>query len=62
MRKTTIWVELAPAYLLLFLCFLLMMANFRLSKRLEAQKNYTTELEADLNACQEQHLRDSLND
>jgi len=62
MRKTTIWVELAPAFLILFLCFLLMAANFRLSKKLEKAEKYVTELEVDLNACQEEHLRNSLKD
>ena len=60
MRKQGLWAELAPVSIILFFCFLLMAANFRLSKKLEKAEKYVTELEVDLNACQEQHLRDSL--
>ena len=62
MRKQGLWAELAPVSIILFFCFLLMAANFRLSKKLERAEKYTLELEADLNACQEEHLRNSLND
>lgn len=62
MRKQGLWAELAPVSIILFFCFLLMAANFRLSKKLERAEKYNLELEADLNACQEEHLRNSLND
>lgn len=62
MRKQALWAELAPVSIILFFCFLLMAANFRLSKKLEKAEKYVTELEVDLNACQEEHLRNSLKD